>query len=52
MTRDELLEQLNQIVMNNGCPDDNHKEADLLLLRYINDHEITMAFTEIEKWYA
>lgn len=29
-----------------------HIEADELLLRYINDKEITEAFNNIEKWYA
>ena len=28
-----------------------HMEADGLLLTYINDPEITMAFNSIDKWY-
>ena len=30
----------------------DHKEADQLLLEYIDDKEVSDLFDEIEKWYA
>ena len=32
-------------------PEEAHYNADLLLLNYINDEEITKAFENIERWY-
>ena len=29
-----------------------HKEADILLLRYINDPAITEAFLKVGRWYS
>lgn len=49
MTRDELLARLEAI---GGEPESDHIEADQLLLKFIDDHEITLAFGAIRKWYA
>lgn len=51
MTKEELLEFLK------SCAEDSdnesaHSAADEALLRYIDDPEITAAYTQIEKWYA
>jgi hypothetical protein len=32
--------------------ENNHDRADQLLLKYIDDPEITKAFDSIEKWYS
>ena len=49
MTKQELLTQLSNLV--GISPDEAHVKADDLLLKYINDSEITQAFEKIEKWY-
>ncbi len=35
-----------------GNCDDDHVEADQLLLKYIDDDQVTFAFESIEKWYS
>ncbi len=51
MTRDELLEKLKSL--ETDSPDEfSHVEADLALLDFINDPEITEAYHDIAKWYA
>lgn len=63
MEREELLEKLNELIYKSeiyasepfkidGDPDDWHREADSLLLKYINDKEISEAFFNIERWYS
>jgi len=53
MTKDELLTQLRHLAtMDEGDIETNHMEADDLLLKYINDAEITQAYEAIYKWYA
>lgn len=63
MKRDELLEKLNELIDKSaiyasepfkldGDPDDWHREADSLLLKYINDKEISETFFKIERWYS
>jgi hypothetical protein len=49
MTKFELLEALNDY--RNDRPDYGHEQADMALLKYINDPDITTAFLEIERWY-
>lgn len=53
MTKEELIEKLKTL---NGRPEydieQDHKDADQLLLEYINDKEITEAFNSVEKWYS
>lgn len=51
MEKEVLLRLLNSID-NNGDKEANHSTADSLLLRYIDDAEITKAYTRIKKWYA
>jgi hypothetical protein len=63
MTKDELLEKLTKIYIrqdglrldeegfSKSNPDEDHMEADSLLLEYISDERITKIFNEIEKWY-
>lgn len=51
LTRDELLKELKDL---SGHYDAEvaHASADDLLLKFINDEEITAAFENIERWYA
>lgn len=50
MTKEELIEKLSEL--NGEDPELDHIQADNLLLEYINDVEISKAFTKIDKWYA
>lgn len=60
MTREELLSFLRSIedivraeTDDNLCDaSDFHLRADMALLSYINDPEITAAYTAIERWYS
>lgn len=52
MNIEELKEQLRAIADNPGQIDEDHIHADVLLLKYINDPEVTELFESIEKWYA
>lgn len=53
MTRDELIEKLKQIRREStGENDYDVQQAIEALLMYINDHEVTIAFTRVGKWYA
>lgn len=51
MSREELLRELRAL---EDEPDEEraHVKADELLLKYIDDEEISEAFDEINKWYA
>lgn len=49
MTKEELIAKLQDL---QGDTESNHVEADALLLKFINDPEITKAFCKIDKWYA
>jgi len=51
MTKAELIAEL-KILVNGYSPEENHMEADELLLSYINDAEITEAYRLIKKWYS
>jgi hypothetical protein len=50
MNKNELLKALSECFK--GDEEINHIEADDLLLEYINDSEIKLAFESIKKWYA
>lgn len=58
MNKDELLEALEEIRNRQRFPEyvntceEDHFEADGLLLKYIDDVRITKLFNQIEKWYA
>lgn len=54
MTREELIEQL-RALRKELCKDDpenDHYNADELLLEYINDPEVTAAYRRITRWFA
>jgi hypothetical protein len=51
MSKDELLEQLRELV-NESDREMAHSKADDLLLEYIGDEEITEAFNSQEMWMA
>ena len=46
MTKEELIEALRALV-EDSPGEENHMEADGLLLRYINDEDISKAYDEI-----
>jgi hypothetical protein len=54
MTVEELIEKLKALPQ--LYPDDDwefvHKEADRLLLEFINDSRVTEAFKAVPKWYS
>lgn len=50
MTKEYLLARLRE--MEGGDPENDHAEADRLLLDFINDPEIAAAYKAIPKWYA
>lgn len=62
MKIEELIKELKRILKNQQlriekeemCGDlhDDHIEADQLLLKYIDNAEVTQIFDSIEKWYA
>lgn len=53
MTRDELLAKLQALKDDEEYDmEGRHVYADMLLLEYINDLEITTSIDAINKWYA
>lgn len=53
MDKKELLLKLKFLLEEcEGDEEENHIQADNLLLKYINDPEIEKAFRVIPKWYA
>jgi hypothetical protein len=51
MSKEELIQKLNE------CADDfdtevAHSNADSLLIEFINDEEIEVAYNNVHKWYA
>lgn len=52
MTKEELIEKLKDIAYHRYDEENAHHMADRLLLRFINDIEVTEAFDAINKWYA
>jgi len=51
LTKAELLEKLKKCALLSDT-EKGHQEADQLLVAYINDRDITIAYNKIEKWYA
>lgn len=51
MNKAELLEELAKL---NDLDDEEtaHVKADKLLLRFIDDADVTLAYEKIDKWYA
>jgi hypothetical protein len=53
MTKAELLEKLKACqVLSEDDEEVAHANADDLLLEFISDPEITVAFESIKRWYA
>lgn len=53
MTKGDLIEKLHKLAdLNDDDPEENHMNADGLLLKFIDDEEITKAYNAIRMWYA
>lgn len=52
MTKAELVSKLKKLSENSFDPENEHYDADMLLLAYIDDKEVTEAFKNITRWYA
>ena len=52
MTKKELLKKLKEIEQKNGDHEKTHVLADVLILQYINDPEITELHAKLSPWYA
>lgn len=54
MNKEQLLKLLGDLYdgRDTGNPESDHPKADMALLEYINDPEITEAFKKVERWYA
>jgi hypothetical protein len=51
LTIDELIKQL-KALQGEFDKEGSHKQADQLLLEFIDDPRVTEAFEDIDKWYA
>ena len=49
LTKAALINRLREV---GNDPESAHVKADVLLLLYIDDPEVTKAFEAIDKWYA
>jgi hypothetical protein len=52
MTKQELLDKLEDIVHNGGDEEADHANTDNLLLKYINEPDVTILFNKINKRYV
>ncbi len=53
MTKNELIAKLIELInLNDDNPESNHYAADRLLLKFINDPDVTTTFDRIDKWYS
>lgn len=52
VTKDALLSALSALTNVDGDTEWQHSEADRLLLAYINDQDVRMAYEVLPKWYA
>lgn len=56
MSKEDLIAALKAIKaeqnLKGGYIEQNHLDADSLLLAYINDPEVTEIFTDLERWYS
>lgn len=53
MTKEELIEELKSLIEASWSDAENaHSKADELLLRFIDDEEVSEAFNGIERYYA
>lgn len=51
MTKEELITKLNDLLSEHDA-EKAHIKADELLLEYIDDMDIEVAYEAIEKWYS
>lgn len=51
MTKEQLLARLKECELN-GDTEASHVDADMALLEFIGDPEVTAAFNAIDKWYV
>jgi hypothetical protein len=51
MDKQALIKKL-KVLQENGDTENDHIDADDLLIEYINDKEIEEAYEAIDKWYA
>lgn len=51
MEKQELIEKLKKLRTTDDI-EASHSDADDLLLKYINDTDISNAYEEVPKWYA
>jgi hypothetical protein len=52
MTKATLIEHLLEISKLDDDTEQEHMDADGLLLEFINDKKVTEAYNKIYKWYA
>ncbi len=52
MNKKELIKKLKELKTNETDIEKCHWDAEQLLLKYINNKEVTDAFDDLEKWYA
>ena len=52
ITLDQLIAKLHNLATTGNSEAFDHIEADQLLLKYINDEQVTKEFEAINKWYA
>ena len=53
MDKKEIVERLNKITEGKQSDvEKSHVEADGLLLAFINDEDIELAYSKVDKWYA
>ena len=52
ITRDELIQALQEYTKNNDDPECTHVKIDNMLIEYINDKEIKELWEKVEMWYA
>lgn len=54
MTKQELINELTRIAetYNGKDQEAGHVHADEALLAYINDDDVTVAYSKIEAWYS
>ena len=52
LSKRKLIEKLQKIRGSSDDIEEGHIDADSLLLEYIDDENISEAYSAIEKWYA
>lgn len=54
MTKEELLDALRKLSgkRRGSDPEQDHAAADALLIEFIDDPDVAIAYTAVDKWYA